>query len=383
MGPLSSVKVLEIAGIGPGPMCAMLLADLGAEVIRIDRLQASNLGIIKDPKKDVLMRGRRSIAVDLKSPEGIETVLKLVEQSDVITEGFRPGVMERLGLGPDVCLARNPKLIYGRMTGWGQYGPLAQSAGHDINYISITGALNSFGREGEAPVPPLNLVGDFGGGALYLAMGILAGVIEAKSSGKGQVVDCAMTDGSASLMGMFYGMKGMGKWSEDRGTNLLDGGSHFYNVYKTKDDNFVSIGSIESKFYRELLEKTGLIDDASLPKQMDGNGWGLMKEKLTAIFLTKTRSEWCDIMEGSDVCFAPILNLEESIKHPHNVARETFVEIGGISQPAPAPRFDRTPSDVPKPASAPGEDTEAVLSDWGFDADAIKALIDSKAVKQI
>lgn len=383
MGPLKSVKVLEIAGIGPGPMCAMLLADMGAEVIRIDRLQEANLGLNRDPKKDVLLRGRRSIAVDLKSLEGVELVLKLVEQSDVITEGFRPGVMERLGLGPDVCLARNPKLVYGRMTGWGQDGPLSQAAGHDINYISITGALNAFGRKGEAPVPPLNLVGDFGGGALYLAMGVLAGVIEAQQSGKGQVVDCAMTDGSASLMAMFYGMKGMGRWSEERGTNLIDGGSHFYNVYKTKDDNYISIGSIEPKFYRELLEKSGLSGDSSLPKQMDESGWEEMKEKLSAIFVTKTRSEWCDIMEGSDVCFAPILNMQESIDHPHNVERKTFVEIGGIPQPAPAPRFDKTPCDIPKASSAPGEDTDAVLSDWGFGDDEIQQLKESKAIKQI
>ncbi|MBV1876746.1 MAG: CoA transferase [Pseudomonadales bacterium] len=382
MGPLSSLKIIEIAGIGPGPMCAMLLADLGAEVIRIDRVQAADLGMKRDPTKDVLMRGRRSIAVDLKKPEGVELVLKLIEQSDGLTEGFRPGVMERLGLGPEVCHARNPKLVYGRMTGWGQDGPLAHAAGHDINYISITGALNAIGREGEIPVHPLNLVGDFGGGALYLAMGVLAGIIEAKLSGQGQVVDCAMTDGSASLMAMFYGMKGMDRWSEERGTNAIDTGSHYYNVYATKDGKFVSIGSIEPKFYQEMLEKSGLINEADLPKQHDADKWPDMKAKLTEIFLTKTRSEWCDIMEGSDVCFAPVLNLQESIDHPHNVARNTFIDIAGVKQPAPAPRFDQTPCEVSKPPSAPGQDSTAILNDWGFDAASIADLQDNQVIKQ-
>jgi len=382
MGPLSSIKIIEIAGIGPGPMCAMLLADLGAEVIRIDRVQDSNLGLNRDPTKDVLLRGRRSIAVDLKNPEGIELVLQLIEQSDALTEGFRPGVMERLGLGPEVCLQRNPKLVYGRMTGWGQDGPLSQAAGHDINYISITGALNAIGREGEAPVPPLNLVGDFGGGALYLAMGVLAGVIESQKSGKGQVVDCAMTDGSASLMAMFYGMKGMGRWSEERGTNVIDTGSHYYNVYKTKDDKYISIASIEPKFYRELIEKSGLANEPNLPKQTDDSSWEEMKARFITIFLSKTQAQWCDIMEGSDVCFAPVLNLEESIHHPHNVARNTFVEVAGVYQPAPAPRFDKTPCEISKPPSASGEDTQAILNDWGFDHTEIKRLLENQAIKQ-
>ncbi|PCJ12543.1 MAG: carnitine dehydratase [Gammaproteobacteria bacterium] len=382
MGPLSSIKIIEIAGIGPGPMCAMLLADLGAEVIRIDRVQEANLGLNRDPTKDVLLRGRRSIAVDLKKPEGIELVLQLIEKSDALTEGFRPGVMERLGLSPEVCHQRNPKLVYGRMTGWGQDGPLSHAAGHDINYISLVGALDAIGREGEAPIPPLNLVGDFGGGALYLAMGVLAGVIEAQKSGQGQVVDCAMTDGSASLMSMFYGMKGMGRWSEERGTNVIDTGSHYYNVYKTKDDKYISIASIEPKFYQELIEKSGLSKEPDLPKQTDDSSWGPMKERLTTVFLSKTRDQWCEIMEGSDVCFAPVLNMEESIHHPHNVARGTFIEIDGVYQPAPAPRFDKTPCEVSKPPSSTGQDSHAILNDWGFDSDQIQRLTDTQAIKQ-
>ena len=382
MGPLSSLKIIEIAGIGPGPMCAMLLSDMGAEVVRVDRVTKADLGMERDPKKDVMNRGRRSIAVDLKSPEGIELLLNMIDKADVITEGFRPGVMERLGLGPDVCMARNNKLVYGRMTGWGQDGPLSQAAGHDINYISLTGALNAIGREGEIPVHPLNLVGDFGGGALYLAMGVLAAVIEAQKSGKGQVVDCAMTDGSASLMAMFYGMKAMGAWSEERGTNAIDTGSHYYTVYETADKKHISIGSIEAKFYKELLEKTGLSGDSGIPKQHDAANWPQMKERFTEIFKSKTRAEWCDIMEGSDVCFAPVLNLQESIEHPHNVARKTFVEVGGVVQPAPAPRFSSTPSEIVKPPSAPGEDTDAVLSDWGFGTDELARLHKANVIAQ-
>ncbi len=382
MGPLAGVRIVEIAGIGPGPMCAMLLADLGAEVIRIDRTEAADLGMKRDPKADLLNRGRRSLAVDLKTPEGVETVLKLVEKADAFTEGFRPGVTERLGIGPDVCLERNPKLVYGRMTGWGQHGPLATAAGHDINYISLVGALNAIGREGEPPVAPLNLVGDFGGGALYLAMGVLAGIIEARTSGKGQVIDCAMTEGAASLMTIFYAMKAMGRWSEERGTNAIDGGSHYYNVYETKDGKFISIGSIEGKFYAELLEKTGLDKDPDLPGQLDPQGWKQMKSRLGEVFLSKTRDEWCDIMEGSDVCFAPILNLEESMAHPHNQARGSFVTVNGVTQPGPAPRFSRTECEIQKPPSIPGEDTEAVLADWGFSADEIGQLHSAKAIKQ-
>ncbi|MCK9994578.1 MAG: alpha-methylacyl-CoA racemase [Alphaproteobacteria bacterium] len=382
MGPLAGVRIVELAGIGPGPMCAMLLADMGADIVRVDRTEAADLGMKRDPKGDLLNRGRPSVAVDLKSKEGVETVLRLIDQADAVIEGFRPGVMERLGLGPDVCLKRNAKLVFGRMTGWGQYGPLSHAAGHDINYISIVGALHAIGPAGGAPVPPLNLVGDFGGGALYLAMGVLAGIIEARTSGKGQVIDCAMTEGAASLMTIFYAMKAMGRWSEERGTNAIDGGSHYYTVYETKDGNYVSVGSIEGKFYAELLEKTGLDKVPGLPGQSDAAKWPEMRERLRTIFLSKTRDEWCAIMEGSDVCFAPILNLEESMAHPHNVARGSFVKVDGIMQPGPAPRFERTKCEIQKPPSVPGEDTDKALAAWGFSGTEIAALHKAGVVKQ-
>lgn len=382
MGPLSGVRIVELAGIGPGPMCAMLLADMGADVVRVDRTEAADLGMKRDPKGDLLNRGRPSIAVDLKSKEGVETVLRLIDQADAVIEGFRPGVMERLGLGPDVCHKRNSKLVFGRMTGWGQYGPLSHAAGHDINYIAITGSLHAIGQKDGPPVAPLNLVGDFGGGALYLAMGVLAGIIEARSSGKGQVIDCAMTDGSASLMTIFYALKAMGRWSEERGTNVIDGGSHYYTVYETKDGKYVSVGSIEGKFYAELLQKTGLDKVPNLPGQLEQDKWDDMKERLRKIFLSKTRDEWCAIMEGSDVCFGPVLNLEESMAHPHNVARSTFVTVDGIPQPAPAPRFDRTKCEIRKPPSVPGEDTDKALAAWGFSTGEIAALHKAGVVKQ-
>ena len=305
----------------------------------------------------------------------------MTEQADALLEGFRPGVMERLGLGPSACHRINPRLVYGRMTGWGQDGPLASAAGHDINYIALTGALHAIGREGQAPLHPLNLVGDFGGGALYLAFGILAGIIEARASGSGQVVDCAMTDGAASLMTMFYGMFAGGRWQEERGTNAIDTGSHFYNVYETKDGKYVSIGSIEPKFYAELIEKLGLSGE-DLPTQHDASSWPAMKDRFQSVFRTKTRDEWCDVMEGSDVCFAPVLSLEESMRHPHNVARGTFVDMDGITQPGPAPRFSRTPGKLDRPPSVPGLHSEAVLGDWGFDAAEIAALTADGVVVQ-
>ena len=381
MGPLDGIKVIEMAGIGPGPMCAMLLADLGAEVIRVDRLTPAKLGLPRDPRGDLLTRSRKSLAVDLKEPQGVETVLRLIDQADAIIEGFRPGVMERLGLGPATCWETNARLVYGRMTGWGQDGPLAHAAGHDINYISLVGALNAIGREGEPPIHPLNLVGDFGGGALYLAFGVLAGILEARNSNQGQVVDCAMTDGVASLMTMFYGMQAMGRFSDNRGTNAIDTGSHFYNVYATKDGGYVSIGSIEAKFYAELLDKLGLAD-AGLPKQMEASGWPHLKRELSKVFLSKTRDEWCEIMEGSDVCFAPVLNLRESVEHPHNQARETFVEVDGVVQPGPAPRFSRTPGSVASPPSIPGEHSHQVLTEWGFQDAEIKELERAAIIKQ-
>lgn len=381
MGPLDGIKVVEMAGIGPGPMCAMLLADLGAEVIRVDRLTPAKLGLPRDPRGDLLTRSRKSIAIDLKQPQGVDTVLRLTDQADAIIEGFRPGVMERLGLGPDKCWQTNARLVYGRMTGWGQDGPLAYAAGHDINYISLVGALNAIGREGEPPIHPLNLVGDFGGGALYLAFGVLAGILEARNSNQGQVIDCAMTDGVASLMTMFYGMQAMGRFSDNRGTNAIDTGSHFYNVYATKDGGYVSIGSIEAKFYAELLDKLGLAD-AGLPKQMEASGWPQLKQELSRVFLSKTRDEWCAIMEGSDVCFAPVLSLSESVEHPHNKARETFVKVDGVVQPGPAPRFSRTPGSVSSPPSIPGEHSHQVLTEWGFQDTEVKELERAVIIKQ-
>ncbi|MFZ4067102.1 MAG: CaiB/BaiF CoA transferase family protein, partial [Phenylobacterium sp.] len=320
-GPLTGLKIIEFAGIGPGPFCGMLLSDLGADVVRIDRK-----GQGRGSPADITARGRRSVGLDLKNPAAIETCLKLFETADVVFEGFRPGVMERLGLGPDLALKRNPKLVYGRMTGWGQFGPYAQAAGHDMNYIAITGALHAIGTE-DKPVPPLNLVGDFGGGALYLAFGILAGVIKARETGEGQVIDCAMSDGAASLMSMFYGFKASGAWTEGRRSNLLDGGAHFYDTYACKDGSWVSIGSIEPQFYALLLEKTGLSADTAFQAQMDRSAWPALSDKIAAVLKTKTRAEWCALMEGSDVCFAPVLSWDEATKHPHNVARETFLEV--------------------------------------------------------
>ncbi|MGH7821579.1 MAG: CaiB/BaiF CoA transferase family protein, partial [Candidatus Binatia bacterium] len=364
MGPLAGIKIVELAGIGPGPFCSMLLADLGAEVVRVDRIDRAGR---RNPNTDVLLRGRRSIAVDLKQPDGVATVLRLVEQADALLEGFRPGVTERLGLGPDDCWRRNPRLVYGRMTGWGQEGSLAQAAGHDVNYIALAGALRSFARRGERPLPPLNTVGDFGGGGMFLAVGVLAALLEAKSSGKGQVVDAAMVDGAAYLVTMFYEWLAWGIWKEEPGTNMLDTGSHFYDVYETSDGKYVSIGSIEPQFYADLVRLSGL-EKEDLPGQFDRAEWPAMKERLTALFRTKTRDEWCRIMEGSDVCFAPVLSLREAPAHPHNVARKAFVEVDGAVQPAPAPRFSRTPAAVPRPPAVPGEHTDEVLGEWGFSA---------------
>ncbi len=378
-GPLAGIKIVELVGIGPGPFACMLLADLGADVIRVDRAQNVAGGDPESPPLDLLARGRRSIGVDLKSPAGVETVLRLVDQADVLIEGFRPGVMERLGLGPDVCAKRNPKLVYGRMTGWGQEGPLASAAGHDINYISLTGALHTIGRHGEAPVPPLNLVGDFGGGTMYLIMGVLAALVERQSSGKGQVVDTAMTDGSASLMTIFYGLMHLGFWKDERGTNMLDTGAHFYDVYETKDGKYVSIGSIEPQFYALLLKHTGL-DGETLPAQFDRDQWPALKEKVAGIIRAKTRDEWCAIMENTDVCFAPVLSMSEAPSHPHNVARGTFTEVKGVVQPAPAPRFSRTPGAIQRPPAHPGQHTDEALADWGFSTAEIAKLRESNAI---
>jgi alpha-methylacyl-CoA racemase len=372
MGPLKGIRVVEFAGLGPGPFAAMMLSDLGAEVLRIDRK-----GGRTPQKTDTYLRGRRTLALDMKKPEAVQAALSLIDKADALIEGFRPGVMERLGVGPDVCLKRNPRLVYGRMTGWGQTGPLASAAGHDINYIALTGALHAIGNAGQKPVPPLNLVGDFGGGALYLITGILAGLLEAKSSGKGQVVDVAMTDGAASLMTMTYSLFAAGLWRDERGANLLDTGAHFYDVYETKDGKYVALGSIEPQFYRELRERAGL-DDSEFDKQMDRTSWPALKQKIAAVIRTKTRDEWDAAMLGSDVCYAPVLSLTEASQHPHNRARETFIDVDGVTQPAPAPRFSRTAPEVahgPRPA-----ESEAALGAWGFSDSEIDALKSAGAI---
>jgi len=379
MGPLAGVKVLEVAGIGPGPFAAMMLSDMGADVVRIDRAQQVIGADPKDPPQDVLNRGRRSVGVDLKHPEGVATLLRMVEGADVLIEGFRPGVMERLGLGPEVCLQRNPRLVFGRMTGWGQEGPLASAAGHDINYISLTGALHAIGRAGEPPVVPLNLVGDFGGGGMLLAYGVTCALVECGRSGRGQVVDAAMVDGASILMAMMYGMKAMGFWRDERGTNLLDGAAHFYDAYETSDGGYVSVGSIEPQFYALLLKHAGL-EQEELPSQMKRENWPKLKEKMRGIFKTKTRDEWCAIMEGTDVCFAPVLSLDEAPRHAHMAARGSFVEIAGVTQPAPAPRFDRTPPGTPNPPAHAGQHSDEVLGEFGFSADEIAGLRQSGAI---
>ncbi len=374
MGPLAGFKIIELAGIGPGPFCGMMLSDMGAEVIRVERKSNATAA-----PKDVLARNRRSIALDLKQPAGVEAVLKLVESADALFEGFRPGVTERLGLGPDECMARNPKLVYGRMTGWGQDGPMAHAAGHDINYIGLSGALHAIGRPGERPVPPLNLVGDFGGGGMLLAYGLVCGLLEAQRSGQGQVVDAAMVDGAAALMAMFFSFAASGGFSDQRGTNMLDGGAHFYDTYETKDGKHICIGSIEPQFYALLMEKAEL-DPEKYGNQMDPSQWPALKADLSQVFLRKTQSEWCDIMEGTDVCFAPVLSIFEAPEHPHNVARESFLEIGGVMQQAPAPRFSRTQPEISHGARIPGEDTRTVLEDYGFSGDEIDALTDAGVI---
>ncbi len=379
MGPLHGVKVVELQGIGPGPFCGMMLADMGAEIIRIDR--ATAVGRPANPV-DVLARGRTSIAVDLKSSEGVETTLRLIDDADILIEGFRPGVTERLGLGPKICHARNERLIYGRMTGWGQTGSMAQVAGHDINYIALSGALHAIGPVGEKPVPPLNLVGDFGGGGMLLAFGILAALHETKQSGKGQVIDAAMTEGSALLMNSVFALMNQGSWTQQRGSNLLDGGAHFYDTYETSDGKWISIGSMEPQFYALLLEKTGLGQMEELPAQMSREDWPELKVQLTRIFKTKTRQEWDDIMLGTDICYAPVLNLDEARVHPHNAARKSFVEQDGIHQAAPAPRFSRTEVELPGSTVAPGAQTLAILKAANFTEDEIEGLTASGAVVQ-
>lgn len=372
-GPLEGLRIIEFAGIGPAPFCGMMLADHGAEVIRVDRASAAGRFSVGSGK-DVLARSRKSIAVDLKSAEGVTLVRRLCGGADGIIEGFRPGVMERLGLGPDVLLADNPRLVYGRMTGWGQTGPYAQAAGHDINYIALAGALAHFGRAGEKPTPPINLVGDFGGGGMMLAFGMVAALLAVARGGKGQVIDCAMTDGAAVLMAMMWGMRAMGRWRDERGVNLLDTGAHFYDVYECADGRFVSIGSIEPQFYAELRRLAGLADDPAFDAQLNPAAWPALKAKLAALFATKSCDEWCAIMEATDVCFAPVLTMGEAPAHPHNAARGTFIDVDGVTQPAPAPRFSLSQPTTPTPERAAGADTDALLAGLGYGAAEIAAL---------
>ncbi len=381
MGPLSGVKIVEIAGIGPGPFTAMMLSDMGADIIRVDRAGSVVGGDPADPPRDVMNRGRRSVGVDLKHPDGVATVLDLLADADGLIEGFRPGVMERLGLGPDVCQAVNPRLVYGRMTGWGQSGPMAPMAGHDMNYIAIGGALGAIGRPGERPQPPLNLLGDFGGGGLLLAFGMVCGLLEARTSGQGQVIDAAMVDGTAVLTTFIHGFMAMGIWSDERGVNMLDTGAHYYEVYECADGRFLSVGAIEPQFYAVLLERTGLADDPDFARQNDRSMWPVLKERLAAVIATRTRDEWAEIFHGTDACVAPILSLGEAPTHPHNAARENFVTVAGVVQPAPAPRYSRTSASIDRPPPHAGQHTDEILSEWaGLDAATIAARRASGAV---
>ncbi|KQN27391.1 carnitine dehydratase [Sphingomonas sp. Leaf34] len=378
-GPLAGIRIVELAGIGPAPFACMMLADHGAEVIRIERPGAKKGGPGGDPTKDILQRSRKTIAVDLKSAAGIGVVHNLVASADGFVEGFRPGVTERLGLGPETLLKVTPRLVYGRMTGWGQEGPYAQAAGHDINYIALAGALHAFGRAGEKPTPPINMVGDFGGGAMMLAFGMVSALLHARTTGQGQVIDCAMTDGAALLMSMIWSFQGQGLWRDERGVNLLDSGAHFYDTYVCADGTYVSIGAIEPQFYAVLREKSGLSAEPAFDRQMDPRGWPELKEKLSAVFATRTRDEWCAILEHTDACFAPVLSMAEAPAHPHNVARGTFVEVGGVVQPMPAPRYSATPTVAPRMADDQS-DTEALLDGLGYAPDEIAALKAAGAV---
>lgn len=373
MGPLKGVRIVEMAGIGPAPFCGMLLADLGAEVIRIDRLTASDLGFDVDVKYDLLNRSKRAVAVNLKSPQGIATVLKLVRDADILLEGFRPGVMERLGLGPEQCHAVNPRLVYGRMTGWGQNGPMKSLAGHDINYIALGGALHAIGPKDGAPIPPLNLVGDFGGGSLYLAMGVLAAMHEAKNSGLGQVIDAAMVDGTASLMTMMIGYLQAGIWKNERGSNATDGAAPYYTTYQTKDGKYIAVGAIEARFYAELVKRLGL-SDAGLPEQEDRARWGELRGRFADVFKTKTRDEWASIFAEGDSCVTPVLDMVECMTHPHLAERQIFVRNNGIDEPAPAPKFSRTPGAIKNPPLDPLKDTHGALQAWGFSTSELSEL---------
>lgn len=382
MGPLQGVRVVEMAGIGPAPFAVMMLADMGADVIRVDRTESGKGIMAFDPRKELMNRSRGSVAVDIKSDAGRNVVLDLVERADILIEGYRPGVMERLGLGPDACWARNRKLVFGRMTGWGQEGPLAHTAGHDINYIALSGVLHSVGRKGQPPTIPLNLAGDFGGGGMMMAFGVLAAYIEAQKSGKGQVVDTAMVDGSSLLMTFMHGLRALGLQRDERGVNLLDGGAPFYDVYETSDGKYISIGPIEAHFYQDLITRLGYGEDPLLGEQHNRSQFQEMRAKLADIFRAKTRDAWCELLEGTDVCFAPVLSMAEAPEHHHAQAREAFVEMGGITQPAPAPRFSRTPGRVRCVPPLPGEHTTKLLKGWGFDDARIASLLEDGTIKQ-
>lgn len=379
MGPLDGIRVVEMAGIGPAPFCGMLLADLGAEVIRVDRLAAADLGFDIATRFDLPNRGKRAVAVDLKSADGVAVVKELIEHADLLIEGFRPGVMERLGLGPDVCRAINPRLVFGRMTGWGQEGPLKHLAGHDINYIALTGVLHAVGPKDGAPVVPLNLIGDFAGGALYLAMGLLAALLEARRSGQGQVVDAAMVDGVANLMSMHYGYLQAGFWRNTRGSNAVDGGSPFYTTYRTRDGRYMAVGAVEKRFYGELLVRLGLGAEA-LPDQNDQTRWGELRDRFATVFAAKTQEEWTAIFADSDACVSPVLDMMESTAHPHMVARNSYVQGDGIVEPAPAPRFSRTPAGIRSAPVSPRADTHDALRAWGMTESRIDALAAAGAI---
>jgi alpha-methylacyl-CoA racemase len=382
MGPLAGMKIVELAGIGAGPHCAMMIADMGAEVVRIDRPAASGLGVDVEPRFDLVLRGRHSLAIDLKRREGSDVVLRMIDQADALIESFRPGVMERMGLGPDVCLSRNPRLVYGRLTGWGQDGPYAQMAGHDINYIALTGGLHAIGPRNGPPVPPLNLVGDFGGGAVYCAFGIVSALLHAQRTGQGQVVDAAMVDGAAGLLTMVVGFQRAGIWSDKRGDNIVDGGAPYYAVYETSDGRYVSIGAMEDKFYALLLDKLGLSGDVRMMPHTDRSLWDYQRETFSACFRKKTRDQWCEVLEGTDTCFAPVLTMAEAHKHPHLKARQTYARLHGVDQPGPNPRFSVTSPESSIPPAALGEHSRRVLSGWGFSDATIDELLFQKVVVQ-
>lgn len=382
MGPLANLKIVELAGIGAGPHCAMMLADMGADVVRVDRPQASGLGVPIDPKFDLILRGRRSLAIDLKSDAGRDTVLHMLDQADAVIESFRPGVVERMGLSPDVCLKRNPKLVYARLTGWGQDGPYAQMAGHDINYIALSGVLHAIGSKEGPPVPPLNLVGDFGGGAVYCAFGVVSALLHAQRTGQGQVVDAAMVDGAAALLTMVVGFQRGGIWSTQRGDNIVDGGAPYYAAYETLDKKYISIGAMEDKFYEVLLSKLDLSNDANMRPHTDRSKWAYQRERFTACFRSRSRDEWCALLERTDTCFAPVLTMEEAGEHPHLKARQTYTDLHGVNQPAPNPRFSVTKPENEIPPAALGQHSREVLADWGIPKGRIEELCQSAVVFQ-